>query len=58
MLEDNILSSTSDSLSYGGNKGKRGRDDQDRRGKRDFSDSSRTIHHNEINHSSGQSTEN
>ena len=54
MLEDDIVTvikqivaATSDSRHYGGSKGKRGRDDQDRRGKHKSIYSRRTGHHNE-----------
>ena len=54
MLEDDIVvatkrtvAATSNSRHYGGSKGKRGRDDQDSKGKHDSRDSRRASHHNE-----------
>ena len=54
MLEDDIVeatkltvATTSNSRHYGENKGKRGRDDQDRRVKRNSRDPRRTGHRNE-----------
>ena len=65
MLKDDIVAATKRTIAntsyakkYGGHKGKRGRDDQDRRGKRDPRELRQTGHRNEAKGSGDRAVKN